>query len=191
MTDRDLLAAYAKSRDVESLGAFLGRYQDSLVRFVSGYLQDESAAQDIVQETFLRVARHPQRLLDVSNCHNWLLRVARNLSVDHLRGVIRRRKHTAAYARQRAAEAAAREASLAEPADAAVEREEVRRRVREEIRQLNPRLKELMLLKVQEGKTYREIAGITGLSVTNVGYLLHRAMKTLAVRLKDLREDRE
>ncbi|MCZ6792366.1 MAG: RNA polymerase sigma factor [Planctomycetota bacterium] len=191
MTDRDLLAAYAESRDVESLGAFLGRYQDSLVRFVSGYLQDENAAQDIVQETFLRVARHPQRLLDVSNCHNWLLRVARNLSVDHLRGVIRRRKHTAAYARQRAAEAAAREASLAEPADAAVEREEVRRRVREEIRQLNPRLKELMLLKVQEGKTYREIAGITGLSVTNVGYLLHRAMKTLAVRLKDLREDRE
>ena len=191
MTDRDLLAAYAESRDVESLGAFLGRYQDSLVRFVSGYLQDENAAQDIVQETFLRVARHPQRLLDVSNCHNWLVRVARNLSVDHLRGVIRRRKYTAAYARQRAAEAAAREVSLAEPADAAVEREEVRRRVREEIRQLNPRLKELMLLKVQEGKTYREIAGITGLSVTNVGYLLHRAMKTLAVRLKDLREDRE
>ena len=45
-----------------------------------------------------------------------------------------------------------------------------------------------MLLKVQEGKSYREIAEITGLTTTNVGYLIHQAMKTLKTRLEDLRE---
>ena len=45
-----------------------------------------------------------------------------------------------------------------------------------------------MLLKIQEARTYREIAEITGLTVTNVGYLVHQAMQTLKLKLKDLRE---
>jgi RNA polymerase sigma-70 factor (ECF subfamily) len=184
MTDRDLLRAYADRRDVDALGVFVGRYQDSLVRFVAGFLKDDGAAQDVVQETFLRVARQPAKLTGVDSPHNWLLRVARNLSVDYLRAAIRRRRHTREYAAERQ-EAVA----VAEPATEALEREEVRERVRREIDGLSPRLRELMLLKVQEGKTYREIAEITGLSVTNVGYLLHRAMKLLAGRLKDMKEN--
>ncbi len=185
MTDRDLLLAYANSRDVESLGTFVCRYQNSLVRFVANFLQDDTAAQDVVQETFLRVARQPKKLAAVENPHNWLLRVARNLSVDYLRATIRRRRHTREYAERRS-ESAAVDASAARE----VEREETRDRVRREIDALTPRLRELMQLKVQEGKTYREIAEITSLSVTNVGYLLHQAMKILARRLKDMREDR-
>jgi len=183
MTDQDLLRAYADSRDVESLGAFLLRYQESLIRFVANYLRDETAAQDIVQETFLRVARQPSRLLDVTSCHNWLLSVARNLSVDHLRRKIRRRKHTEAYQDQAV--------RSTEAVDAEISRVEVRERVRREIDGLRPRLRELMLLKVGEGKSYREIAEITGLSVTNVGYLIHQAMRTLKFRLQDLRETLE
>ena len=37
---------------------------------------------------------------------------------------------------------------------------------------------------MQEGKSYKEIAEITGLTVTNVGYLLHQAMKSLSGRLR-------
>ena len=58
-----------------------------------------------------------------------------------------------------------------------------------EIDRLRPKLKEVMLLKVQESKSYREIAEITGLTVTNVGYLVHQAMQALKLKLKDLRED--
>ena len=50
-------------------------------------------------------------------------------------------------------------------------------------------LKEIMLLKVQESKSYREIAEITGLTVTNVGYLVHQALQILRQRLRDLREE--
>lgn len=185
MTDQDLLQAYARAKDVESLGVFLGRHQDSLVRFVTGFLQDESVAQDIVQETFLRVARRPRQLVGVESPHNWLLRVARNLSVDHLRKVMRKRRHVREYAEQRAQAATV----VLEAPGEAIERDETRARVRAEIDRLSPRLRELMLLKVQEGKTYREIAEITGLTVTNVGYLLHQAMQTLARRLKNLKED--
>ena len=183
MTDQDLLRAYVHSQDVDSLGVFLGRYEGPLMRFVANFLRDESAAQDIVQETFLRVAKKPSKLLDVSSCHNWLLKIARNLSIDHLRRLARSRKHSRALEY-----VAARSAAAAVPAIDRLEKSERMARVRSEIDRLRPRLRMVMLLKVQEGKSYREIAEITGLTTTNVGYLIHQAMKTLKTRLEDLRE---
>ena len=66
-----------------------------------------------------------------------------------------------------------------------LEREEMCKMVPNAIAALKPRYRELVILKVQEGKSYREIAEITGLSATNVGYLLHQAMKALSLKLKD------
>ena len=182
MTDQDLLRAYVDSRDPGSLSAFMGRYQESLVRFVTNLLQDDRVAQDIVQQTFLRVARRPQRLLGVGNCHNWLLAVARNLSVDHLRRVMRQRDATRAGAAEQDLQGVA-----VGSREAASERGEAGARVRAELRCLGPPLRELVLLKLQEEKSYREIAEITGLSVTSVGHLLHQGMNRLTGRLMDLR----
>ena len=184
LSDRTLLEAFADTGNTECLGVFLERYDASLVRFVSNFLGDAAAAQDIVQETFLRVAKRPEKLLGVRNCHNWLLKVARNLSIDHLRRLIRRRKH-----QQTLKEEATRKSKAHETPPEALERSEREIRVRNEISRLRPKLKEVMLLKVQESKSYREIAEITGLSVTNVGYLIHQALKALRQRLMDIRED--
>ncbi len=185
MTDQDLLRAYAESADTDSLGVFVGRYQNTLMRFAARFLHDVDAAQDVVQETFLVVARHPKKVLAVDSPHNWLLRVARNLGIDHLRRTARARK----YALESAAPATAVAEERQEAATCAVEREEMRRRVREEVDKLTPRYRELILLKVQEEKSYQEIAEITGLTVTNVGYLLHHGMKALARRLQGHREE--
>ncbi len=183
-TDQELLRAFAESRDGESLGIFFRRYQDSLTRFMSKLLQDRETAQDVVQETFLRVAHHPGRLLSVENCHNWLLTVARNLGISHLRRAARARKHTEVLKLRLAAEGEGRAAERP-----AIEEEEVRMKVRSEIGRLSGRHREVLLLKIQEEKSYREIAEITGLSVTNVGYILHQAMKDLSRRLNHSRED--
>ena len=44
----------------------------------------------------------------------------------------------------------------------------------------------MLLLRIEAGKSYREIAEITGLSPTNVGYILHNTMKELSTRLATL-----
>lgn len=187
MTDQDLLRAYAESRDMDSLGAFFGRYEESLLRFSGKLLGDADRAQDVVQEAFLTVVRHPGKLLGVESCHNWLLRVTRNIGITHLRRDSRARRHA-----ERAAERNASDAEETESARATtLEKDETRLRVREEIAKLNPRHRELLMLKIEENKSYREIAEITGLTVTNVGYLLHMAMKELTRRLTPLREDLE
>ena len=182
MTDQELLRAYVDSSDRESLGVFLTRYQGSLMRFTGRLLGDRDAAQDVVQETFLEVARRPRRLLGVDNCHNWLLRVARNLGVTRLRREVRARRHVEVL-RDRGAGVAAETGG-----SAALEADELKARVRAEIDRLNPRHSEILLLKIQEDKSYKEIAQITGLTVTNVGYLLHHAMKELTARLNHARE---
>ena len=185
MTDHDLLRSYLQDHDVDSLDVFVRRHQKSLVRFAVNFLGDSEAAQDVVQETFLRVARHPRRLLKVDSCHNWLLRVVRNVGIDHIRRVTRRRRHTQAAAEQVTEVARQRQV---EPS-AEVERAEIQAQLETEVDGMNPRQKELFHLKVSEGKSYREIAEITGLSVTNVGYHLHQIMRRLSTRLRDAREE--
>lgn len=181
MTDQELLVAYANLQDVSCLEVFVKRHQDGLLRFAARLLSDDGMAQDVVQETFLRVAEQPKRLLGVASAHNWLIRVARNICVDHIRKSIRKRK-----AIEVLADRAASGVAEAPPPEAALEREETRAVVQRALAGLRPRYRELLLLKVQEGKSYKEIAEITGLSVTNVGYLLHHAMKAMAEKLSGI-----
>ncbi len=184
MTDQDLLRAYVDDRDAESFGTLVCRYEGPVLRFTTRLLGDPEAAQDVLQETFLEVLKRPQRLLKVESCHNWLLKVARNLGVDHIRRQARQRKHTAAVAERRHAATAA---SPTAP-DALLERRETVDRVHKEIRGLPPRDREVVLLRIQERKSYREIAEITGLTATNVGFILHKALKRLSRRLRDIRD---
>jgi len=179
MTDRQLLEAYAGGRDFQAFGAFVARHEGALLSFAAAFLRDDTLAQDVVQETFLKAAREPQRMLkwraDGVSERNWLLKVARDLSVDNLR----RRASEKRVVSMLALEAE----TSAPPADARAELGEEAARVRAAIDRLRPRLRELLILKVREGKSYKEMALITGISVTNVGFLLHQAMQELGREL--------
>ena len=56
--------------------------------------------------------------------------------------------------------------------------------VRRELENLPPNQRDVLILKVQQRRSYREISAITGLSEGNVGYLVHHGLKQLALRLK-------
>jgi len=182
MTDRQLIEAYAGGHDLQAFSAFVDRHQSALLSFASAFLRDDSLAQDIVQEVFLRAARDPGRILKFKpdgHERNWLLKVVRDLSVDSLRRKASERKALDKIAQTTPETAASAEANA--------EQAEEAQSVRTAIGRLKPRLQELLILKIQEQKTYREIAQITGLSVTNVGFLLHQAMEALAQELKQVR----
>ena len=104
----------------------------------------------------------------------WLYRVARNLAVDEVR------KETRMEKRQQLVAAPERQA----PPTAPVEREEICEVVTSRLRNLPPNQRDVLILKVQEGKSYREISEVTGLSVANVGYLIHHGLKGLARELR-------
>lgn len=110
----------------------------------------------------------------------WLYRVVHNEALDHLR---RERRRSLLHWRHAEEPTLAREelpphARVGDAATQAAEALDI----------LTERERQLVVLKVYEEKSYREIAEITGLGTGNVGYILHGAMRKLAAHLKSREE---
>lgn len=168
----------------DRLAAFetvVNEYEAALLRYATRLLGSETAAQDVVQEAFLRLFQNWEGEIKTStHLSHWLYRVTHNCAVDHLRGEARR-----CFWETRPIEDGdslvppdrGRDFRISEAAEQAVGA----------LRLLPLREQQLVILKVYEEKTYQEISDITGLSVGNVGYLLHYAMKKMAEELKKKR----
>lgn len=130
-------------------------------------------AEDLTARTFEKAwrARHRYRR-DVAGFSTWLLSIARNVAVDEYRS---RRPHVPLEA------AAAVAAGSATPEDAAVLSSDAER-LDALLAFLPERERELLSLKYGAEMTNRAIAQATGLSESNVGTILHRAVRTLRAR---------
>src|SRR4051794_37144011 len=146
------------------------RSRDDVYSYVAGLLRDRSAAEDVTAQAFERAYRRrasfkPER----GSRRAWLFGVARNAALDELR---RRSRHTtltaepedvaAAGAHEEAAEASLRRTTVS----AALAR-------------LSARERELIALKYFAGLANAEIAAVIGVSESNAGTKLHRAMAKL------------
>ncbi len=158
----------------EPFDRIVSEYEGTLLRFVMRIVQDSGAAQDIVQDAFVRLFRSWTEAWKPSPLMlRWLYRVAHNCALDHLR---RQRRMEALHMRH------AQEEAISHPSSGVLEPtvSPEAERAAEALRSLSQREQQVVILKVYEEKSYREISEITGLSVSNVGYILHHAMKKLA-----------
>lgn len=158
------------------LRSVVADYEGPLVRYAARITGDTERARDVVQDTFLRLCEQDRQELD-GRLAEWLYTVCRRRAID-----VQRKEH-----RMRAAlpEELNRCCSTCEPPHAAVEREETHAAVLAQVGRLPANQQEVVRLKFQAGLSYREIAGVTGLSVSNVGYLLHTALKTVRRELDE------
>jgi RNA polymerase sigma factor (sigma-70 family) len=175
VTDRELLSRYLKG-DVSAFETLLCRYEKPLLRFASRYGNGAGGdgAHDIVQEVFLKLVRKAEGLWAQENLSAWLYRVTRNVAIDRERKESRMEK----YHRLAAVP------EVEPPPVSGLERGELARIVSDRLHRLPPRERDVLILKVQEGKSYREIAEITGLTTSNIGYLIHHGLKRLGGELR-------
>lgn len=174
----DLLTSGGDAR-LQAFERIVADRESALLRYVMRLINDRDAAQDVVQETFLRLHRNWQPEMDTPEAaSNWLYRVAHNCAVDHVRKEVRRsRLHERHSAEQ---------ADWAPPDRGQGFRiSEAAERAAAALQALNLRERQLVILKVYEQKSYREISAITDLTETNIGYILHHAMKKLARALRE------
>jgi RNA polymerase sigma factor (sigma-70 family) len=158
----------------EWIEAALERHESALLRYALSLTGDIELAKDIVQDTFLRLCEQPIELSE-SRLAPWLFTVCRNRAIDC------QRKET----RMTRVEPAELEAHpRMEPApdeDAAIH--DMSRRLLALVESLPGNQREVVRLRFHGQMSYQEISDITQLSVTNVGFLLHSALKTLRVHL--------
>jgi RNA polymerase sigma-70 factor (ECF subfamily) len=85
------LVAHVCERDPGAFEQLSARYREEIYRHVLAILHDGSATEDVVQEVFLRVWMHAEQWRARGSFKAWLLRIATNLALNHLRTVRRRR----------------------------------------------------------------------------------------------------
>ena len=136
-------------------------------------LGNTADVEDLTARTFEKAwrARHRYRR-DLAGFATWLLTIARNVAIDHLRA---RHVHEPLEA------AAAVPTSGNSPEQQAMQQSEAQR-LAGLLATLPAQQRELIAMKYGSGMTNRAIARATGLSESNVGTILHRAVETLRVR---------
>jgi len=77
--------AQLRRGDLNALAALLARYQNRLYRYLLRLVRETSTAEDLFQQTWLRVAQKIRSYDSRRNFDAWLFSVARNLAIDHLR----------------------------------------------------------------------------------------------------------
>lgn len=154
-------------------------YEPALRRYAARLLNNADAAHDVVQTAFIRLHEHWDECRGWAEDHlrNWLYRTTHNAAVDYIRKEERLR---ALHGRQAA------EIDEAQPEQATGEMEKADRirLVLEHVADLDEAEREVLILRLQEGLSYEEIARITGRTIGNVGCLLHHAVKNIAKELK-------
>lgn len=158
-----------------NLEGAMEQYQAALLRYASRVLNNETAAQDVVQEAFIRLHGN---LDDINErgvqLKGWLFRTTHNVSVDYIRKESRRRLlHQ-------------RQATQVEPyaADRDNKKSEQHELVLRHLNTLKPKEREVLVLRLQEEMSYKEIAAVLNRSVGYVGTLIHCATKKLTQSLR-------
>lgn len=167
----------SKAKRLAAFEAIVSTYEAQLLRYASRIVFDPDAAQDVVQNSFIRLFRKWEEPLEpCPRLSSWLYRVTHNCAVDHMRRESRRKL---LHLRQ------AEEAPTCMPPNrgSGFRISEDAERAAAALQVLSLRERQLVILKVYEEKSYREISEIAGLTVSNVGYILHHAMRKLAAEL--------
>ncbi|HEY1788740.1 MAG TPA: RNA polymerase sigma factor [Verrucomicrobiae bacterium] len=149
----------------------------SLFAFLLNFTRNESETRDLLQEIFVKIAREPDLLENVHNERAYLIRLARNLAVD----CMRRRD-----SRDRVKEnVAVNQVSVFAPASDPDE-ELFRDELSLALKDLPEEQRAVVHLKLWEGLTFEEIAGILDISQNTAASRYRYALDKLRERLRPL-----
>ena len=181
LTDSQVVQRFLEGEQ-RAFGELVDRYDVRLVNFVCRTVGDRERAQDLVQETFVRVYRHLQRFDQSKKFSTWIYTIASNLAKNELRNRSRNplvffqtlKKNWDADHRPLEWE------DTQYKPDDLFRKRHLRAQVEQAVSQLPEHHRIVFVLREMEGKTYEEIADITGCNLGTVKSRLNRARNNFA-----------
>jgi RNA polymerase sigma factor (sigma-70 family) len=165
--------------DLDALGELFERHHRAVFQFLSRTTGDAGAAEDLVQEVFMRILKYRHTYDPASRFQTWLFRIARNARADHFRK------------RQPLGDPVDEAMGLPTPAEGPQEQLERRldsQRLERALRRLPDEPRDLLVLARFHAMPYEDIADLLGIEVGTVKVRVHRAIKQLRAlffRLED------
>jgi RNA polymerase sigma-70 factor (ECF subfamily) len=174
-TERDLIDRCQDRSDPDAFRALFDRYKDKIYSIALRYSGDPAVAQDITQETFLKLFAGIGRFRRESNFDSWLYRLVVNACFDQKRKTRRFMPLVDSFLD-----------FLRAPGRSALDevlRAEMSAHVRTVVETLPPEQRMVIVLRYTEGLSYEEIAAILGCPAGTIASRLNRVHKTLERRL--------
>jgi len=173
----DLLAR-AKARDEGAIRAIIKANNQRLYRLARGILRDDAEAEDVVQETYVRLFTHLEMFRGDASLSTWLSRIAINEALGRMR-----KKKAARQLAEESAETAQiipfpRQADSDNPEKTMAQRE-IQRVVEHALDELPEAFRIVFMARVIEGMSVEATAALLDLNLVTVKTRLHRARKML------------
>ncbi len=181
LPDHEIMARIKGGPPEELMGGFeilVGRYKDPIVSFLYRFTGDFRTAEDLAQETFLRVFRKIHEYNNTAKFSTWLYTIASNLAKDEFK---RRVRHPARSLDWKGGGDTTRDVPEAKAdttdsvPDVQLEHDEVRQNVKKALNLLDEHDREVLLLKDVQGLSYAEIAEVLTLPMGTVKSRISRA----------------
>ena len=189
-TDHELIAL-ARTGSEKAYRELLDRYQRPVFSLVYRMVRDQELAEDLAQETFVKVFNHLDRFNPKYKFSSWIFKIASNLAIDTLR---KREPDTVSLDGSRHAEtpdeiesSRITVESRDENPEEFLEAKELGQEIEQAIGKLRPEYRTAILLRHVEGRAYEEIAEIMSLPLGTVKTFIHRARGELRETLAHLR----
>jgi RNA polymerase sigma-70 factor (ECF subfamily) len=168
----------------ESFERLVMNHYQGIFNYIYMIVHDYDTSLDLTQDTFLRAYKAFNRLRSTEVFGVWVLKIARNLAINRLKREGRRRKKfislfTKRYDKELVDVIQNPDPSLEEKATKDEEKDVVRKALNE----INPRMREVLILKEWEDLSYEEIGKIMKISRKAVKSLIHRAREALKKKL--------
>ena len=181
--DNNALIAAHLAGDPRAFEQLVTQYRGRLVGFIARMIGDRERAEDLTQEAFLRVYRHLHRFDPTRKFSTWVYTIASNLGKNELRN--RARNPLVLYQSARPADQPedTRPLQFEAPAtrpDEMYRRRHLRALVDATVERLNPTHRDVFVMRELEGKSYEEIAAVTGANLGTVKSRLNRARLAFA-----------
>jgi RNA polymerase sigma factor (sigma-70 family) len=169
-----------RAGDVAQLAILFERYHRALFEFLARLTGDRGAAEDLVQDVFVRVLKYRATFRDDASFQTWLYRIARNARAD--------------YFRRRAPFEPLGDDELERPEPGLspvrlLENERDRARLRRALLELRDDRREIIILARYQNLKHEQIADILGIDVGAVKVRVHRAIRDLRERFHRLRDE--
>jgi RNA polymerase sigma-70 factor (ECF subfamily) len=177
LTDEALMVALSGG-DLDALNPLMERHQNDVFRFCVHYVKDIDQAQELTQESFIRVYASRKRFDSQRTFRPWLLRIARNLCLNELK-----RKKTVTMESLDQFASSARDISgnlqlqAEDSPDGQVMAGQRREMVGLLLESLDPETRELLVLRYFEHLSAKEIADLIGSTEGAVRTKIHRILK--------------
>jgi RNA polymerase sigma-70 factor, ECF subfamily len=196
MTSEALMAAF-KNGDAKAFSELMARHEKPLWNFLRRFVAVESQAEDLLQETFLRVIRHAGDWQPSAKFSTWLYTIARNLCTDQARRMSHR-KAASLDAPAGPADASSGEGSGARRIDrldggdrggeVAAQNRQAASRIEQAVADLPHDQREVFLMREVMDMSFAEIATAVGASEPTVKSRMRYALGRLRQALEDLRD---